>query len=316
MAKVISFGELLVDMVGQSGFGLQDTPSFLKVPGGAPANVAVGLVRLGMAADFVGQVGADPFGEWLRQIMQQENVGVEYLGRSESARTTLAFIATRLDGRKEISFYRHPGADAQLDNFDERALTGATIFHCGSVSLSLSPCRETQIEAMKLARSRGLIISYDPNWRPSLWPDEAAALDVVRSVLPLCDVVKLAEEEMEFVTGHAKVEDAARWLHAQGAQIAVITAGERGAYFDAGDTSGWSAARNSNVVDTLGAGDAFMAGLLAQIGQSNATRDGLTKVVDWSRALEFANKCGALAVRKAGAIPALPTRDEVEAFAE
>ena len=314
MKKVVCFGELLVDMVGQSGFGLQDTPSFLKVPGGAPANVAVGLVRLGAEAHFVGQVGNDPFGEWLRQIMQQENVGVEHLSRSETARTTLAFIATRLDGRKEISFYRHPGADAQLDTFDAQALDGATIFHAGSVSLSLSPCRETQIEAMKLARERGLIVSYDPNWRPSLWPDEAAARDMICSVLSLCDVVKLAEEEMEFVTGHDDVEAAANWLREQGAQIAVITSGERGAYFDAGEYRGWSAARLSEVVDTLGAGDAFMAGLLAQISESGATREDMVKVVDWPRALEFANKCGALAVRKAGAIPALPTRDEVAAF--
>ena len=316
MTKVVCFGELLVDMVGQSGFGLRDTPSFLKVPGGAPANVAVGLVRLGVEAEFVGQVGNDPFGEWLRQIMQQENVGVEHLGRSEGARTTLAFIATRLDGRKEISFYRHPGADAQLETFDERVLNSATIFHCGSVSLSLSPCRETQIAAMKLARQNGLIVSYDPNWRPSLWPDEAAARAVVRSALPLCDIVKLAEEEMEFVTGHAEVEAAANWLREQGAQIAVITAGERGAYFAAGESHGWSAARLSEVVDTLGAGDAFMAALLAQIMESGASRNAVAQSVDWPRALEFANKCGALTVRKAGAIPALPTRDEVAAFAD
>ena len=316
MSKVVCFGELLVDMVGQSGFGLQDTPSFLKVPGGAPANVAVGLARLGVEAEFVGQVGDDPFGNWLRQIMQQENVGVEHLGRSESARTTLAFIATRLDGRKEISFYRHPGADAQLDTFAAHALDGATIFHCGSVSLSLSPCRETQIEAMELARGRGLIVSYDPNWRPSLWPDENQAREIVCSVLPLCDVVKLAEEEMEFVTGHDTVENAARWLCEQGPQIAVITSGERGAYFAAGDSSGWSAARLSEVVDTLGAGDAFMAGLLAQISESGASRDAVAQSVNWPRALEFANQCGALTVRKAGAIPALPTRAEVAAFAD
>ncbi len=314
MTRIVCFGELLVDMVGQSGFGLESTPSFLKAPGGAPANVAVGLARLDVDSEFVGQVGADPFGDWLRQVLEQENVGVGHLGRSETARTTLAFIATRLDGRKEICFYRNPGADAELNVFDERVLDDAAIFHCGSVSLSLSPCRETQNAAMKAARERNILVSYDPNWRPSLWPDESAARDIVCSVLSLCDVVKLAEEEMEFVTGYAEVEGAARWLRERGPQVAIITAGERGAYFDNGENCGWVAARVSEVVDTLGAGDAFMAGLLAQIVESGAARASLADAVDWPRALEFANICGALAVRKAGAIPALPTRADVATF--
>lgn len=310
---VVCFGELLVDMVGPSGFSLSETPSFLKAPGGAPANVACGVARLGRSARFVGQVGRDPFGAWLRQVLEAENVSCKYLRDSEAARTSMAFVATRQDGRKDICFYRNPGADATFEprDFDAACLDGASMLHLGSVSLSLSPCRETQMLAIEEARKRGLAISYDPNWRASIWEGEARATELVRGVLPLADVVKIADEELELVCGTPDIERAAAQVREMGARAVVITRGEHGAYFSAGEQSGWVQGLRAQAVDTLGAGDAFVAALLSELSQAEPDSWG---GLDWPRLVRLANACGALATQQPGAIPSLPTREQAEAM--
>jgi len=310
---VVCFGELLVDMVGPSGSSLAQAPSFLKAPGGAPANVAAGVARLGGNARFVGQVGRDPFGAWLRQVLVEQNVDCSFLRESDSARTSMAFVATRADGRKEISFYRNPGADATFEpqDFDSACLEGASMLHVGSVSLSQSPSRETQMLAIAEAKNRGLAISYDPNWRASIWEDEAEALELVRRVLPLADVVKIADEELELVCGTSDIENAAREVREMGPQAVVITRGEHGAYFDAGEQKGWVQGLKAEAIDTLGAGDAFVAALLCELSQAGRQSWG---GLDWPRIVSLANACGALATQKRGAIPSLPTRGEAEAM--
>lgn len=310
---VVCFGELLVDMVGPSGFSLAQTPSFLKAPGGAPANVAAGVARLGQKARFVGQVGHDPFGAWLRQVLEAENVSCKYLRESEIYRTSMAFVATRGDGRKDICFYRNPGADATFEprDFDAACLQGASILHVGSVSLSLSPCRETQMLAISEAKARGLAISYDPNWRASIWESQNQATEIVRGVLPLADVVKIADEELEIVCGTHDIERAAAQVRELGPRAVVITRGEDGAYFSAGEQSGWVEGLRVQALDTLGAGDAFVAALLAELSQHERAA---WSELDWPRLVGFANACGALATQQRGAIPSLPTRKEAEAM--
>ena len=150
--SVISLGELLVDMVSpEPDASLAQAAQFVKAPGGAPANVAVGVQRLGVASQFVGAVGDDPFGYWLRDVLKAEQVGVDFLTLTPLARTTIAFVATRNDGGKDICFYRNPGADAQLTAADvpNSVFQGAKILHCGSVSLSLEPCRSAQLDAVR-----------------------------------------------------------------------------------------------------------------------------------------------------------------------
>jgi fructokinase len=211
MASVVSLGELLVDMVSEApDASLQEAPRFMKAPGGAPANVAVGLARLGASASFVGQVGDDPFGEWLRNIIAAEGVDVSYLFRSRVARTTIAFVATRSDGRKDICFYRNPGADALLSEVELRPamFDGTQIFHCGSVTLSQSPARDAQLRAAKMAIERDVLVSFDPNWRPSIWSDTEEAHALIWQMIGLSDIVKVADEEWEFVTGTSDFERA------------------------------------------------------------------------------------------------------------
>ena len=316
----ICFGELLVDMVsGALDASLQETNSFLKAPGGAPANVAVGLQRLGIPAAFMGQVGDDPFGHWLRGLLADEGVDVSNLALAQGARTSIAFVATRRDGKKDICFYRNPGADAEFSasQIAPNAFDGVRLFHCGSVSLSLEPCRSAQFEALKRAKNAGALISFDPNWRPSLWDDFDLARDLIWRVIPFADVVKVADEEWEFVAGTADFATGAAKIRAQGPKLVVITRGGEGAYFNFADAngnliSGEIAGFAVDAIDTLGAGDAFVAGLLLQVLENSLAKS--LEANKMREILRFANACGALATQKAGAIPALPTRIEVDEF--
>ncbi len=315
MADVVSFGELLVDMVSDADVSLGEAPRFLKAPGGAPANVAVGLQRLGVATRFVGQVGQEPFGDWLKAVVAQENVNTDYLLQTDQARTTIAFVATRVDGKKDICFYRNPGADALLspDAIDEALFEGVRLFHCGSVSLSENPCQEAQFKAAKLARIKGALVSFDPNWRPSIWDDHDQAHHLIWEMITLSDVVKIAEEEWEFITGTTDLDEGSDMIRLCGPRLVVVTRGENGAYFNFDGGQGSVPGNVVEAVDTLGAGDAFVAGLLAKLLEYGELKEALNETA-LNKALRFANACGALATTKAGAIPALPTHEEVEKF--
>ncbi|BCM88344.1 fructokinase [Abditibacteriota bacterium] len=316
MAEVVCFGELLVDLVSEAkDVSLGDAGGFLKAPGGAPANVAAGLSRLDTPASFVGQVGNDPFGRWLRDVLRQERVDVSYLGQSPHARTTLAFVATRGDRRKDVCFYRNPGADAELSSadLDFAMFEGARLFHCGGVSLSQSPCREAQMVAARVAKERSLLVSFDPNWRPSLWGDHDEARWVLWEMVALSDIVKVADEEWEFFTGTTDLAEGATKIRAVGPQLVIVTLGAQGAYFNCVAGQGTVEGFPSQVVDTLGAGDSFMAGLLHQLVAQPTLQNSLNPT-QLGKVLRFANACGALTTQKAGAIPALPTRDEVCQF--
>jgi fructokinase len=315
MAEVVCLGELLIDMVSDADASLQDAPRFLKAPGGAPANVAVGLARLGTSAAFVGKVGNDPFGEFLSTTLEREGVDVSHLLKSEQARTTIAFVATRSDGRKDICFYRNPGADALLDTSDigTSLFAETRIFHCGSVSLSQSPCREAQLHTAQMARERGLLVSFDPNWRPSLWSDHEQARELIQQMFPLSDIVKIADEEWEFVTGTTDFGQGAQQIRALGPRLVVITKGADGAYFNCEGAEGHVEGFRANALDTLGAGDAFVAGMLHQVAH-NRVLDSLLNADALRDVLRFANACGAIATQKAGAIPSLPTQAEAESF--
>jgi fructokinase len=315
MPVAVAFGELLADMVSDADVSLGEAPRFLKAPGGAPANVAVGMQRLGVSTRFVGQVGCDPFGDWLRATLAREGVDVEYLLRSEQARTTIAFVATRGDGKKDICFYRNPGADAL---FPGGAITpplfaDAKLFHCGSVSLSQEPCRSAQFAAARLAREQGVLVSFDPNWRPTIWDDHELARELIWEMITLADVVKVADEEWEFVTGSADVEAGVAKIREAGPKLVVVTRGSQGASFHSENGSGQVAGFPVEALDTLGAGDAFVAGLLAQLLEYSSL-EGALSCENLQATLRFANACGALATTKPGAIPALPMCSEVEAF--
>lgn len=311
--RVLCFGELLVDMVSPTpDADLGAATQFLKAPGGAPANVAVGVHRLGIESAFVGAVGDDPFGHFLREVVGREGVDVSGVKLSEN-RTTIAFVATKSDGSKDISFYRNPGADADFSIRDLRSLRRTSIFHCGSVSLSLEPCRSAQFEAARRVKAEGGMVSFDPNWRPSLWNDFGLAHKQIWKMMELSDFVKVADEEWEFVTGTTDFEEGARKIRAVGPRLVLQTRGKDGAAFDFEGGRGEVQGLKVAAIDTLGAGDAFVAGVLAEIARAGSLEAVLNEE-ELTQILQFANACGALATQKSGAIPSLPSHEEVAAM--
>ncbi len=320
MPEAITLGELLVDFVSvEKDVSLAQLPTFAGAAGGAPANVAVGLARLGVSAGFVGKVGDDPFGEFLRRTLAEAGVDTQFLRRAPGARTTLAFVATRSDGQKDICFYRNPGADILLtaEEVNHDYLRSARLFHFGSVSLSRSPAREATLHAAGLAREAGLLISYDPNWRPSLWEDEREAKGRIWEAMPLANVVHCSEEEWEFITGSADLQGGARRILQAGPALVVVTKGERGCYYDNGTSRGEVPAFPVEVLDPLGAGDAFVAAMLSRLIRGPSPEKLLTGKVGEDQLREimvYANAAGAIACTRRGVIPSLPTAADLDSF--
>lgn len=303
---VVSLGELLIDFVAlETGVTVGEASGFEKKPGGAPANVAVAVAKLGQPSAFLGQVGNDPFGHFLEGALRAEGVDTRGLRFTDAARTPLAFVSLRADGERSFVFYRHPSADMIMRPEDVAldVIDGQDIFHYGSITLIDEPLRSATLAAVNYARARGLSISYDPNLRLSLWKDEATARAGLLSGLDFAHIVKVSDEELEFLTGG----DDPLPLWRDGMRMIVVTHGAEGAtiFTREGDVISAPGFR-VNAVDTTGAGDGFVAGLLVSLLERGMENLGVS--------LDFACAVGALTTTARGAIPALPTRAQVEAF--
>ncbi len=313
MPDVITCGELLIDFMPiESGLPLIDTPGFLRAPGGAPANVAVGLARLGVSAGFMGKVGDDPFGHFLARTLQENNVDTSQLRFDTEARTALAFVSLTAEGERDFMFYRHPSADMlwRPEEVDPDYVRTARIFHFGSISLISEPSRSATLHAVELARQAGALISYDPNLRLPLWPSAEAAREGMRLGWSHADLIKVSEEEVAFLTGTENLEEGIARLWDDRLRLLVVTLGADGCLWRTATNTGRSPGFRVDTVDTTGAGDGFVAGLLAGLlDRGLAIED--DALPDLCR---FANAVGALTTTVKGAIPALPTRATVEAF--
>lgn len=307
---VVALGEILIDFT-EVGKNDQGITLFAQNPGGAPGNVCVALNRLGSDSAFVGKVGTDMHGDYLRKVLDQEGVDTSNLISDDDYFTTLAFV-TLEDGERKFSFARKPGADTQIrfEEIDPELIKNARIFHVGSLSLTDEPARDATNRAVKLARDNGVLVSYDPNYRASLWPSEEKAIEEMRSLLPLADIVKISDEEIELITDTKDLDEAVKRLHDQGVGLVVITLGANGALASNGKNKVIVEGFKSNVVDTTGAGDSFLAGILHQIVQRGVALDQLSEK-DLEEAVRYANATAALTVQKLGAIPALPTDEQV-----
>lgn len=310
---IITHGELLVDFVPTvTGVSLIDAPAFVKAPGGAPANVAVGLARLGVPSAFLGQVGDDAFGHFLAASLAEAGVDVSMLSFTRLARTALAFVSLRADGERDFTFYRHPSADmlyapADVDAHAVRLRT-AQGFHFGSISLIGEPARAATLRAVELARSGGALITYDPNLRLPLWPDaEEARVGMLLGVREAA-VVKVAEDELAFMTGTTDEHEAVRRVWHPGLRLLAITRGPRGCAYVSEAFHGEVDGFPITAVDTTGCGDAFMAGLLSGVLEDPGV---LSSEDSLRRVCQRANAAGALTATRRGAIPALPFLDNV-----
>jgi len=319
MADVVCLGELLIDFVAaEPNRPLADVPAFRRAPGGAPANVACGVARLGRSAGFLGKVGAEPFGDFLRRTLADAGVEVRGLLATAEARTTLAFIGVHDDGRKEIFFYRNPGADMLLgpEDIDEAYVAGAACFHFGSISLINPGPRAATIRAAEVARGAGRLVSFDPNWRPALWESEARGREAIWCGIALADVVKVSGEEWRIVTGTDDLAAGARKILAAGPKLVVVSLGEEGAAFHHAAGSGTVPGFQVRVVECTGAGDGFVASLLVDLLDEieGGTPLARLEAATLERIVRRANAVGAITCTKAGAIPALPTRAEADAL--
>lgn len=312
---IVCLGELLVDMFpAEQGRRLAEVSAFLPKPGGAPANAAVAAARLGARSAFIGKLGDEAFGHHLAGVLQAHGVDTRGVRFDHDARTTLAFIAKPDPNTQEFVFYRNPGADTRLqaDELDRDLLQSTRVLHFGSVSLGAEPIRTAVWEAVALARRAGALISFDVNYRPSLWESRELALEQITAMIPQTDLLKVNEVELELLTG-SQDPAASRRLLDKGPQLVVVTLGPHGSYFAAAAGGEPVAPFQVETVDATGCGDAFIAGLLCKLIVADDWHT-LLVPAQLREILRYANAVGALTAQTMGVIPALPTAAQVEAF--
>ncbi|XP_052620774.1 fructokinase-2 isoform X2 [Lactuca sativa] len=232
MASIVCFGEMLIDFVPDTaGVSLAESQGFLKAPGGAPANVACAITKLGGSSAFIGKVGKDEFGYMLADILKKNGVNADGVLFDEHARTALAFVTLKKNGEREFMFYRNPSADMLLkeSELNMDLIKNAKIFHYGSISLITEPCRSAHMAAMKTAKQAGVLLSYDPNVRLPLWPSPEAARHGIMSIWNEADFIKVSDDEVAFLTQKdADSEEAVKSLWRDHFKLMVVTDGEKG----------------------------------------------------------------------------------------
>jgi len=289
MTQIITLGEVLIDLT-QTGTDEKGTPQFAAFPGGAPANVAVAASRLGAKAGFIGKIGSDAFGAQLRETLEKDDVDTAYLFESNETPTTLAIVSVDENGERGFSFYRDPGADTQLTEEEATAFLASQdvedglpeILHFGSLSLTTEPSRSAALAAVKGARDKGILISYDPNYREALWKDEDEAVSWMKKPLDMTDILKISDEELVLLTGTEDLKEGSKRLSEYGISLIMITLGSEGVFYRltaglrgddpaglCGDSPayvcGTVPAEKVEVCDTNGAGDTFLGAVLAKI---------------------------------------------------
>lgn len=312
MPDITAIGEILIDLT-QTGTDERGVPQFAANPGGAPANLAVAASRLGASTAFIGRVGQDSFGDELRRVLAENGVDVSALLTDPTLRTTLAVVSVDRTGERDFCFYRDPSADVNLSPTDvpEALLEASRILHFGSVSLTAEPARSATLHAVRRARAMGRIISYDPNYRARLWPDEATAIAQMKAPLPLVDILKVSDEELPLLSGTDDLTEGSHILAEAGVSLILVTLGAEGAFYRFGDRTGHLPGVPCRVGDTNGAGDTFFGALLAMLCRYDSVAAIPPDALE--SAIAFANRAASITASRHGAIPAMPTLAEVEA---
>jgi fructokinase len=315
MYDVTALGELLIDFT-PSGHSKKGNIMFETNPGGAPANVLVALSRLNKSTAFIGKVGNDQFGQIVKGVLQDQNIDTSNLFFTDTVNTTLAFVHLDPKGDRSFSFYRNPGADIMLDKseINEETIIQSRIFHFGSLSLTNEPAATATFTALQFAKKHKVLISYDPNLRIPLWRSLTEAKREIIKGFEFADIIKLSEEELEFLTGYRDVVKGTEVLQEQyGTSIIFVTLGPNGCFYRNKNVYGSKEGFQVNVVDTTGAGDAFVGGVLYKILEMNKPLDRLNEA-DFNEMVTFANAAGALTTEGKGGIPSIPTMEQVETF--
>ena len=315
---VTALGEILIDFTfaGKSSAGKN---IFEENPGGAPANCACAVSKLGGKAAFIGMTGEDSFGNDLRTVLEELNVNTKGMCTTKNQHTTLAFVTLDQSGERHFSFCRNPGADTQLSvsDLNHEILEDTKFLHIGSLSLTDEPAKSATEEAVRIVKQAGGFVSYDPNYRETLWGNREDAIPTIKSMISKADMVKVSEEELALLYGkNLSYEEGAAQILSEGASLVLVTLGSKGVFYAARTPNftenGIVPAKKVSVVDTTGAGDSFNGGLLYRLSQKENPFDFTKEGIESD--LSFANAVAALCVTKRGAIPALPALSVVAVF--
>jgi len=311
MTDILSIGEILIDLT-QTGVRL-GIPQYAANPGGAPANVAVAAARLGAKSAFVGKVGPDTFGSFLRQTLIENNVDASLLYTDISSPTTLAVVSVDARGERSFSFYRDNSADTRLTETEALAALSfhPKVLHFGSVGLTDDPARSATLSAVRRAKELGLSVSYDPNYRSALWPDRETAVTRMLEPLPMADILKISDEELPLLAGTDDLLDGSARLAKYGITLVLVTLGERGVFYRMGKQTGTLPGIPTKVADTNGAGDTFLGAVLSRLTRRTGSLLGDLSPEELEAILSFANRAAAITCSRPGAIPAMPWEDEI-----
>lgn len=307
---VVALGELLIDFT-ENGISSQGNPIFEANPGGAPCNVLAMLQKLGKKTAFIGKVGSDMFGSQLTETVKAAGIDVTGLVSDKSVSTTMAFVHTLPDGDREFSFVRDPGADMMLRKceIDEEIIKSAKIFHFGTLSSTHEGVREATRYGVDIAKESGALISFDPNLRPPLWDSLDNAKKEIEYGLSKCDILKISDNEIEFMTGSTDYDKAVRELMEKyNIKLAFATLGKNGsrAYF--GDMQAEFGGFDVDTIETTGAGDTFCGSALNFILEHDI--NALTEN-DLKELLAFANAAAAIITTRRGALKVMPEKKEI-----
>ncbi|MEN1938518.1 carbohydrate kinase [Paenibacillus sp. 102] len=317
MKSLYSIGEVLIDFIPlQKGKSLKDVVEFQRVPGGAPANVAAAVAKYGGSAFMITKLGVDAFGDFLLEQLQQAGVNTEKIMRTNEANTGLAFVSLREDGERDFSFYRNPSADLLFSEkeIDEAWFGKGDILHFCSVDLVESPMKYAHVKAIRSAKSKGAIISFDPNVRLPLWKHAEDCRKTILEFIPSAHIVKISDEELTFITGIYNKKEAIESLFIGDVKAVIYTKGAQGAELYIKDKQYESTGYHVVVQDTTGAGDAFIGGFLYKLLEKDVRQQNVEQVLHmhWQELLTFANASGALTTTGKGAISSIPMKEDID----
>jgi fructokinase len=304
---LVAIGEALIDFIpDKKDCPFDDVSAFSPKVGGAPANVCAAYSVLGGKSRLLTQLGDDPFGHKIIKKLSSFGIDMTCVGLTDAANTALAFVSLDKDGNRTFSFYRNPSADMLYspENVRESFFNNAYALHFCSVDLGDFPMKNAHIRAIEIARKKGAIISFDPNLRFPLWKSRESLYSTVNEFIPLCDIVKISDEELEFITGTDDIKSALPKLFSENVKLIIYTCGKHGAYAFTKTANAFSKGKKVKVVDTTGAGDGFIGSFLWKMNDLKLSADMIGTLTEKQLfdCLEFANEFCAVSVQHSGAI--------------
>lgn len=317
MKKLLAIGEALIDFIpAETGKELKNVSAFQPKVGGAPANVCGAYGILGGKGALITQLGADPFGDKIVEELEACGIDTSYVSRTMQANTSLAFVALKQDGNREFSFYRKPGADMllQAETIQKSWFEDIFALHFCSVSLTDCPMKDAHRKAIELALESGAMVSFDPNIRLALWDDASKLRSTILEFAPLAHVLKISDEELEFITGETEIEKALPRLLTGNTELVIYTQGSDGAACYTKKAQTFAAGEKVRAIDTTGAGDGFIGSFLFCLSRDGVTAESLADLEHtvMKQYLQFSNRFCGISVTRNGAIASYPKLEEVK----